>query len=128
MPHFTFEYSRNLAERLDIQGLCNATLQAVLETGLFETGAVRVRAIACNHYAIADRMAENAFLDLTARIGAGRAPEDVRRAGEAIFEAVALYCADLFDTPYFALSMELNEINAELSWKRNSIHTRLRTT
>ncbi len=128
MPHFTFEYSRNLADRLDIQGLCDATLAAALETGMFETGGIRVRAIACDHYAIADRMAENAFLHLTVRIGSGRSPPDVRQAGEKVFEAVASYSAALFDTPHFALSMELKEIDPDLNWKRNSIHSRLRTT
>lgn len=126
MPHFIFEYSRNLADRLDIQGLCDATLDAALETGMFEIGGVRVRATACDHYAIADRMAENAFLHLTVRIGTGRAQDDVRRAGDAVFGAVTDYCASLFDTPHFALSMEVKEIDPELSWKRNSIHPRLR--
>lgn len=128
MPHFSFEYSRNLADRLDIQGLCDATHAAALETGMFEIGGIRVRATACDHYAIADRMTDNAFLHLTVRIGAGRSPVDVRQAGEAVFGAVASCCAALFDTPHFALSMELKEIDAELNWKRNSIHARLRTT
>lgn len=126
MPHFTYQYSANLAESVDIQALCDATLEAALATGLFEVGAVRVRAIRCDHYAIADRSAENAFLDLSIRIGKGRSMEDRKRAGDAIFSAVAGYCGDLFDRQHFALSMELAEADPDLSWKRNSIHPRLR--
>jgi 5-carboxymethyl-2-hydroxymuconate isomerase len=32
----------------------------------------------------------------------------------------------LFGTPHFALSLEIREIEAALSWKKNSIHARLR--
>jgi 5-carboxymethyl-2-hydroxymuconate isomerase len=34
--------------------------------------------------------------------------------------------AALFATPHFALSLEIREIDPELSWKRNAIHPRLR--
>ncbi|MEO3384938.1 5-carboxymethyl-2-hydroxymuconate Delta-isomerase [Mesorhizobium sp. CAU 1741] len=126
MPHFTFEYSANLDDQIDVQGLCDATLEAALATGLFEVGAVRVRAIRCDHYAIADRLAQNAFLDLSIRVGAGRSPEACKQAGEAVFAAVAGYCAHLLEAPHFAMSVELREINAALSWKRNAMHARLR--
>jgi 5-carboxymethyl-2-hydroxymuconate isomerase len=33
----------------------------------------------------------------------------------------------LFETPHFALSLEVREIDPALSWKKNSIHLRLRT-
>ena len=44
MPHLTVEYSANLEGRTDLDALCAALLETVLETGLFEVGAVRVRA------------------------------------------------------------------------------------
>ncbi len=126
MPHLTLEYSSNLDFRIDVGALCRSVAGAVLETGLFEAGAIRVRAVRCDFYAIADRLPENAFIDMTFRIGAGRASEDKSRAGEAIFSAAQAYLAQLFDTPHFALSLELREIDAAISWKRNAIHPRLR--
>ncbi|EJZ22789.1 5-carboxymethyl-2-hydroxymuconate isomerase, partial [Rhizobium sp. Pop5] len=79
MPHLTIEYSANLDGRADIGALCEALLNTVLETGLFEIGAVRVRALRADHYAIADRLAENAFVDLNFRIGKGRTAEEKKR-------------------------------------------------
>jgi 5-carboxymethyl-2-hydroxymuconate isomerase len=127
MPHLSVEYSANLEGRADIARLCDTLLETALTTGLFETGAVRVRAIRCDHYAIADRQPDNAFVDLNFRIGAGRSHEDRKRAGEALFSAAQTVLAPLFDAPHFALSLEIREIDAALSWKRNAMHARLRS-
>ena len=126
MPHLTVEYSANLEGRTDLDALCVALLETVLETGLFEVGAVRVRALRADHYAIADRLSENAFIDLNLRIGKGRTAEERKRTGEALFATANKLVAPLFETPHFALSLEIREINAELSWKKNAIHPRLR--
>lgn len=126
MPHLTIEYSANLDGRADLDALCAALLETVLETGLFEVGAVRVRALRADHYAIADRLPENAFVDLSFRIGKGRSADEKKRAGEAIFATASSLLAPLFETPHFALSLEIREIDAELSWKKNAIHPRLR--
>ncbi|ARM92145.1 5-carboxymethyl-2-hydroxymuconate delta isomerase protein (plasmid) [Rhizobium sp. CIAT894] len=126
MPHLTIEYSANLEGRADIGALCRHLLKTVLETGLFEIGAVRVRALRADHYAIADQLAENAFVDLNFRIGKGRTAEEKKRTGEAIFAAATDVLGPLFETPHFALSLEIREIDAELSWKKNAIHPRLR--
>ena len=126
MPHLTVEYSANLEGRADLDTLCGTLLETVLETGLFEVGAVRVRALKADHYAIADRLPENGFIDLNFRIGKGRSAEEKKRTGEALFAAASAALAPLFETPHFALSLEIREIDAELSWKKNAIHPRLR--
>ncbi|PKA44463.1 5-carboxymethyl-2-hydroxymuconate isomerase [Rhizobium sullae] len=126
MPHLTVEYSANLEGRADLDTLCGTLLKTILETGLFEVGAVRVRALKADHYAIADRLPENGFIDLNFRIGNGRSAEEKKRTGEALFAAASAALAPLFETPHFALSLEIREIDAELSWKKNAIHPRLR--
>ncbi|MGZ9720450.1 5-carboxymethyl-2-hydroxymuconate Delta-isomerase [Rhizobium miluonense] len=126
MPHLAIEYSANLDGRPDIDALCERLLKTVLETGLFEIGAVRVRAFRADHYAIADKLPENAFVDLNFRIGKGRTADEKKRTGEAIFAAATEVLSPLFATPHFALSLEIREIDAELSWKKNAIHPRLR--
>lgn len=126
MPHFSIEYSANLDERVDMQALCALISRTVLETGLFEVGAVRVRAFRAEAYSIADALPENGFIDMSFRIGQGRTDEEKRRTGEAIFKAAGDYLAPLFDTPHFALSLEIREIHPDLSWKKNAIHPRLR--
>ncbi|TPN29657.1 5-carboxymethyl-2-hydroxymuconate Delta-isomerase [Mesorhizobium sp. B2-3-3] len=126
MPHFSIEYSANLDAKVDMDELCALVLRTVLDTGLFETGAVRVRAFRATAYAIADGLPENAFLDMSFRIGTGRSGEDKKRTGEAVFAAVSGYLGKLFETPHFALSLEIREIDPVLSWKKNAIHPRLR--
>lgn len=126
MPHFTMEYSSNLDGRVDFDALCRVVHQTVIATGLFELGAVRVRAIRCEAYAVADLLPENAFLDMAFRIGRGRSEADRKRTGDAIFAAVSDHLAKLFETPHFALTLEIREIDPEFSWKKNAIHPRLR--
>ncbi len=126
MPHLTIEYSANLEARGDIAGLCRVLHGAMIGTGLFELGAIRVRAVRCDAYAVADLLAENTFADMRLRIGAGRNDADKARAGEAIFAAAVAHFAPQFATPHFALTLDIAENDPVLSWKRNAIHPRLR--
>lgn len=125
MPHFSIEYSANLDDRIDVQGLCDEVLRVMLSTGAFEVGAVRVRAIRCEAYAIADAQADNAFLDMSLRM-APRPAEVQKTVGETVFAAVEAYLAPLFETPHFALSLEIRDISRAASWRKNTIHPRLR--
>lgn len=127
MPHFSLDYSANLDALVDIDALCQLIHLTVLKTGFFEAGAIRVRAHRCDHYAIADRLAENAFLDMQFRIGTGRSTADKRAVGDAIMTAVSTRLSALLARPHFALSLEIREIDPDLSWKLNSIHPRLRS-
>jgi len=126
MPHFTIEYSANLESQVDMTAFCGAVLDAALATEVFEVGAVRVRAMRCEHYAIADRAAANGFIDVSLRMGAGRDRGLKRQAGDAIFSAMMGFLKPLFVGKHFALSFEIREIDPELSYRKNSIHERLR--
>ena len=126
MPHLTIEYSANLDGKTDLAALCRSLHAAMLASGLFELGAIRVRAVRCADYAVADLLPENAFADLRLRIGAGRSGTDKARAGEMIFAAATAHFAPLFATPHFALTLDISELDPALSWKKNAIHPRLR--
>lgn len=126
MPHFTFDYSANLDGLVDVRALARLIHDTMMETGLFELGAIRVRGFRTEVYAIADLLSENSFIDMSLRIGKGRSEADKKRAGEAVFAAVSAFLSERFETPHFMLSLEIREIDAELSWKKNAIHPRLR--
>jgi 5-carboxymethyl-2-hydroxymuconate isomerase len=126
MPHFNIEASANLKGRVDFKDLAEVVHKAILESGLFEVGAVRVRVFVSEAYAIADLDVENAFIDMSFRIGAGRTTEEKKRVGDAIMAAVKNRLAGLFEEPHFALSLEVREIDPALSWKDNAMHARLR--
>ena len=87
VPHCTLEFSANLDASVDFPALCRDISDAILATGLFEKGAVRVRALRCEAYAIADNLPRNAFIDMSFRIGVGRSAAEKRQAGEAILGA-----------------------------------------
>jgi 5-carboxymethyl-2-hydroxymuconate isomerase len=125
MPHFHIEYSANLDGRVDMQALCEIVHAAVVSLGPYPLGGLRVRAFRTETYAVADMLPENAFIDMSFRIGAGRSDEDKKRTGEVIFKAVADHLSELFASPHFMLSLEIREIDPDLSWKKNSIHARL---
>ena len=126
MPHLTIEYSANLGTRSDIAALCVTLHATLLQTGLFELGAIRVRTLRSTDYAVADLVPENSFADLRLRIGAGRSQAEKHKVGEVLFATATAHFAPLLATPHFALSLDIAEIDASLSWKKNAIHPRLR--
>ena len=97
-----------------------------MATGLFELGAVRVRAFQADDYAIADLLPENGFVDMEFRVGSGRNAADLKNTGEVIFKPASDVLQPLFASSHFALSLEIRTIDAGLSWKKNAMHARLR--
>lgn len=128
MPHMTIEYSSNVAARADMQMIVGAAHRALMATDMFEVGAVRVRAIACNVYSVADGHPENGFVDISLRMGAGRTHADKRKTGETVYQAMLAVFEPLLASSHFALSFEIREIDAGLSWKTNTMHARLRNS
>ena len=86
MPHFSFEYSANLEDIVDIGELCTVIREAAIETGLFPMPGIRVRGFKAEYYSIADGNPDHAFIDLSIRLREGR-PQDKREAAtQTIFE------------------------------------------
>jgi 5-carboxymethyl-2-hydroxymuconate isomerase len=126
MPHFTLEYSANLDDRLDIGAAVELVRRAAVQTGIFPLGGIRVRAIRCEHYAVADGNPEFGFLAMVLRLGEGRDLATRKRAGEAIFQALSSHLDPVFATSRFALSFDMQINDKETSWKRNNIHEALK--
>ena len=122
MPHFTLEYSANLEARVDIGAVVEVVRKAAVETGIFPLGGIRVRAVRCEHYAIADGQRQLGFLDMVLRLGEGRDLATRKKAGEHIFKALSAYLDPVFASSKFALSFDMQINDKETSWKRNNIH------
>ncbi|MCB1450071.1 MAG: 5-carboxymethyl-2-hydroxymuconate Delta-isomerase [Nitratireductor sp.] len=125
MPHFQIDYSKNLETRLDIPGLCRTVRDAAVETGVFPLAGIRVRATACDHVVIADGNPAHAFLDMSVRLRGGRTLETRKKATAHIFAAVEKYCAAVMASSSLMLSMEMRDIDPELSPKASSIRDHL---
>jgi 5-carboxymethyl-2-hydroxymuconate isomerase len=126
MPHFTIEYSANLDKRVDMGKVVEIVRKAAVETGIFPLGGIRVRAIRCEHYAIADGNPSLSFLDMVLRLGEGRDLATRQKAGEHIFKALSAHLDPVFAQSKFALSFDMQINDKETSWKRNNIHEALK--
>lgn len=125
MPHIQIDYSPNLEDRLDVAALCRALRDAAAETGVFPLAGIRVRATACSHVVIADGNPDHAFLDISVRLRGGR-PLEVRKAATAqIFAAADAFCQGVMESSSFMLSLEMRDIDPELSPKASSIRNYL---
>ena len=126
MPHFTIEYSANLDKRVDMAEVVEVVRKAAVETGIFPLGGIRVRAVKCDHYAIADGSKDSGFLDMVLRLGEGRDLAARKKAGEHIFKALSAHLDPVFARSKFALSFDMQINDKETSWKRNNIHDALK--
>jgi 5-carboxymethyl-2-hydroxymuconate isomerase len=126
MPHFTIEYSANLDGRVDMAEVVEIVRKAAVETGIFPLGGIRVRAIRCEHFGIADGKPTYGFLDMLLRLGEGRDLATRKKAGERIFKALSAYLDPVFAHSKFALSFDMQINDKETSWKRNNIHDALK--
>ncbi len=126
MPHFTLEYSANLEPRIDIAKAVEIVREAAVETGIFPIGGIRVRAIRCDHYAIADGNPDLGFIAMVLRIGEGRDLATRQRAGEHVFMALSTFLDPVFAGSKFALSFDIQINDKDMSWKRNNIHDALK--
>ena len=122
MPHFTIEYSANLDAHVDMGKIVELVRKAAVESGIFPLGGIRVRAIRCEHYAIADGAPQHRFLDMVLRLGEGRDLATRKKAGEHIFHALSDHLDPVFAASQFALSFDMQINDKETSWKRNNIH------
>ena len=126
MPHFTIEYSANLDGHVDMAEIVEVVRKAAIEAVIFPLGGIRVRAIKCEHYAIADGNPSHAFLDMVLRLGEGRDLATRKKAGEHVFKALSTYLDPVFAKMKFALSFDMQINDKETSFKRNNIHEALK--
>jgi 5-carboxymethyl-2-hydroxymuconate isomerase len=127
MPHCIVEYTDNLAEDGDIPGLLKTLADALCDSGgVFPKGGVRVRALRLNEYVVADGAADDAFVNVTVKIGAGRPAAFKSAFFGGLFSLVEAHFADLFARRGLALSLYVEEADEAGSFKKNNIHTRFR--
>ena len=126
MPHFTLEYSANLDARVDMAKAVEVVRKAAIETGIFPLGGIRVRAVRCEHYAIADGNPDLGFIAMVLRLGEGRDLPTRQKAGGHVFKALSAFLDPVFANSKFALSFDIQINDKEMSWKRNNIHEALK--
>lgn len=126
MPHFIIDYSANLEEALDWPAFCDLLRRTAIDTGVFPMAGVRVRAFRADHVSIADGDPQHGFIDLSVRLRAGRDLATRQRATAAIFAAAEEFLKPVMATRSLALSMEMRDIDPELSPKTGTIRNHLK--
>jgi 5-carboxymethyl-2-hydroxymuconate isomerase len=120
MPHIIVEYSGNLDNALDVPGLLNALHQAMIETGVADTAAIRTRAIRLEHFCIADRDPNNGFVQITVRMREGRPKEAYQKVGESLMAAAEKSLERAFASHPLQLALEIHEIT-QLTFRKNTV-------
>ena len=98
---------------------------SIIKKAVFPVGGIRVRALSTVYSSIADGNQKNKYVDILLRMGNGRSLEEKKNIGEEIISFCKIFFKQETEKDYFALSLEIIEIDAELSWKFNTIHNRL---
>jgi 5-carboxymethyl-2-hydroxymuconate isomerase len=127
LAHIIIEHSANLRPHLDVPGFIRAVHEAALATGIFPIGGIRTRAYEATAYCIADGHADNAFVHLSIRVGHGRDLDTRRKACDQIFTAASRQLDALFSRLPLGLSVEMQELDAVLNFKRNNLHDYVKT-
>ncbi len=81
---------------------------------------VRVRAYRADFWSIADGDPENVFIDISVRLREGRPLDKRQAATQEIFAAAKAHLAGLIESRPIMLSLEMRNIDAELSPKLNT--------
>ena len=121
MPHLIIEYSANLTDHLDIEGLVDTLHRCAAGQEALPVGGLRTRAHASDEYLLADGHPDNAFVAVYLRVGEGRSLELREQIGRALFAALRDATADLFRERPLALSLEVQEIDPRTRWNENNL-------
>jgi len=80
--------------------------KAAVETGIFPLGGIRVRAVRCEHYAIADGNPDLGFLDMCSGSAKPR-PRDPQEGRHAYLRGAVGLSRPVFAQRKFALSFDM---------------------
>ena len=132
MSHMTLEYSANLRAAGRCGELCRNLARFMTElrvegAPVFPPGGVRVRAIACEEYCIADgTLGDAGFVHAVLKIGAGRTEAAKQAICAGLFDIMKGHFAEQFAKQGLALSLELNEFSETGTLKHNNLHARFK--
>lgn len=128
MAHAIVEWTDNLEGEADIRGLLELIAATMRDAdGVLPWGGIRVRGVRLSDYVIADGKEDDAFVNITVKMGPGRTAAFKRAFFGRLFEAVKAYFAEVFEQRYLALSLYVEEADEDGSFKHNNIHRRFRS-
>ncbi|MCG5227028.1 5-carboxymethyl-2-hydroxymuconate Delta-isomerase [Acinetobacter pittii] len=122
MPHFIAEYSANLEDAVDFQGLFKTVNDFLGNTGVFPLGGIRSRAIRLDKYRVADGQHDYAFVHMSLKVGSGRDLDTRQKVANELFALIEQFFQPLKEQRLLAISFEMTELDPVLNFKSNNIH------
>lgn len=121
MPHQIIEYSANLESLVDMHALVDSLHETAMGIEGLPLGGLRTRAVRRDIYQVADQHPDNAFVHMVLKLGHGRDEETRKGFGETIFASLCEILEPVSSTSPIAISFEIQEIDAVLTWKKNNL-------
>lgn len=125
MPHIIIEYSANVESLIDMSAFCELLRLTAVDIDALPMPGIRVRALRLDHYAIADGNPKHGFIDISVRLRAGRTLPIRKEAVQTLFDAAREALEPVMANHSLALSMEMRDIDPELSPKIGNIRDHL---
>jgi 5-carboxymethyl-2-hydroxymuconate isomerase len=123
MPQITIDYSAGVEKDADIGALTEAVHKAAVSSGVFPAGAIRTMARRAEFSCVGDGAANNAFVNITVRIGPGRSADVKKSLTAKFFEAADAQLVGLFAKRPAGLQLELSDFDPSLTMSRNTMIT-----
>lgn len=136
MPHLVILYTQQLDQQTDISSLCRRLADTMIsirdgeDKPVFPIGGARVFAYPAPHYAVADGSADKhpgndggfAYVWLNLRMGAGRPPSVIERAGQALSEVVRQHFEPLMAKRAVGITLQVDEGHEVFNGKLGNLH------
>ena len=120
MPHIIVEYTSNLDNSMDVQGLLNALHQAMIDTGHAPVAGLRTRAVRREHFCVAECDPSTAFVHIIVRMREGRPKEVYQQVGETLMATAEKSLEKTLQKHPMQLALEMHEIT-QLTFRRDTI-------
>ncbi|MDE1514965.1 MULTISPECIES: 5-carboxymethyl-2-hydroxymuconate Delta-isomerase [Vibrio] len=108
MPNLVMEYSSSVDERINVQGLLEDLHQAAIHSGLFNTAAVKSRAVRCHHWLIGDEGDSVDFIHLSFELLSGRSVQQKRALADDLMAILQDKASNIR-----SLTINLREMDAD---------------
>ena len=129
MPHLVLYYSPDIERDADIQGLCRALADCMLEQRdesgrqVFPTGGTRVLAYPAAYAAIADGQGDYGFFYANLRMGAGRSAAMHQQVGTNLLAVLRARLDGLLAQRPIGVTLQIDESTAQVfDAKHSSLH------
>ena len=114
-----------LFDQIILSQVCQYYLEkmhnAATSSGIFPESGLRSRAICCEEFRVGNGAPDNAFLNLSMKVGSGRDLETRMAIGKQLFDIMIEHLQPIFDSRHIAVSFEMRELEEHVKFNKKNI-------